>query len=412
MGCSSHNRRGSRCAGESNQVWVKGVAAVAIGALAVVPATRPAEVPAPPTEAHAVRLAAETAPPIGAIPLAFIENQFQYCSVICPYVVQGAVTVPIATVLTPVTFFGSLQTTGSLLQSIGAAAASVTGAANAAATPIIENDVYRVVPKAFNNLEVAVVELFNVGSAVFQPGEFLQAVNTARERILAALNQPLPPPAPTETGAETLPQVVAVEAIRVFAAVAFQAGELLLLGIVQTPDAVAQELAQSGDPVAALAAGAAQATESIATRRHRHGCGRHRDHEHQRRARRSVLLGDDDVAAAGPTMCLRRVPFSAPHTSPRSPRRTPPTRRRNATSLARPTPDQRTSRRTSRAVTGQAAHSVTTRMTRRQTLGSRINARFLPNRVRQPDIRRHRARHGADRCGRRCAAPSFGEPAR
>jgi hypothetical protein len=234
------------------------IAAVGIGALVVAPT-------APPTEVHDVRLAATTAPPVGAIPLAFIDNQFQYCSVICPYVVQGAVTVPIAAVLTPVTFLGSLQTTGSLLQSIGAAAASVTGAANAAATPIIENDVYRVVPKAFNNLEVAVVELFNVGSAVLQPGEFLQAVNTARERILAALNQPLPPPAPTETGAETLPQVLAVEAIRVFSAVAFQAGELLLLGIVQTADAVAQELSQSGDPVAALAAGAAQATDTIAT---------------------------------------------------------------------------------------------------------------------------------------------------
>jgi hypothetical protein len=244
---------------------VTAIAAAGIGALVVAPTSPPPAAPAPPSEVHDVRLAAATAPPIGAIPLAFIENQFQYCSVICPYVVQGAVTVPIATVLTPVTFLGSLQTTGSLLQSIGAAAASVTGAANAAATPIIENDVYRVVPKAFNNLEVAVVQLFNVGSAVVQPGEFLQTVNTAREEILAALKQPLPPPAPTETGAETLPQVLAVEAIKVFSAVAFQAGELLLLGIVQTADAVAQELAQSGDPGAALAAGATQATETIAT---------------------------------------------------------------------------------------------------------------------------------------------------
>jgi hypothetical protein len=197
--------------------------------------------------------------------LAFINNQFQYCSVICPHVVQGAVTVPTAAVLTPATFLGSLQTTGSLLRSVGAAAASVTGAANDAATPIIENDVYRVVPKAFNNLEVAVVELINVGAAVFQPGELRPAVNTARGRILTALNQPLPPPAPTETGARTLPQVLAVETIKVFSAVAFQAGELLLLGIVQTADAAAQELAQSGDPGAALAAGATQASESIAT---------------------------------------------------------------------------------------------------------------------------------------------------
>jgi hypothetical protein len=53
--------------------------------------------------------------------------------------------------------------------------------------------------------------------------------------------------------------VVAVSAIDVFTAVAFQAGELLLAGVVQTLDAAAQELAQSGDPVAALAAGGARA---------------------------------------------------------------------------------------------------------------------------------------------------------
>jgi hypothetical protein len=251
--------------GQIRSGLVTAVAAVGIGALVVAPVAPPPVAPAPPTGVHDVRLAAATTPPLGAIPLAFINNQFQYCSVICPHVVQGAVTVPTAAVLTPATFLGSLQRTGSLLRSVGAAAASVTGAANDAATPIIENDVYRVVPKAFNNLEVAVVEIFNVGAAVFQPGELLPAVNTARVRILAALNQPLPPPAPTETGARTLPQVLAVETIKVFSAVAFQAGELLLLGIVQTADAAAQELAESGDAGAALAAGATQASESIAT---------------------------------------------------------------------------------------------------------------------------------------------------
>ncbi|MCV6983111.1 hypothetical protein H7I53_23195 [Mycolicibacterium pulveris] len=206
---------------------------------------------------------AAAAPPLGAIPLAFINNQFQYCSVICPHVVQGLVTIPIAVVMTPVTFLGALAATGAPLRALGAAAATVTGAANAAATPIIENDVFRVVPKAFNNLEVAVVELLNVAAAVSRPGEFLQELNSARANILAALNQPLPPPVPTETGARTLPQVLAVEAIRVFAAVAFQAGEILLLGVVQTADAAAQELALSGDPVAAIEAGVAQAAESL-----------------------------------------------------------------------------------------------------------------------------------------------------
>jgi len=244
---------------------IAGVAVVGTFALVPVapPPTQPQAGPTVVREVREVRLTA--APALGAIPLAFIRNQFEYCSVICPHVVQGAITVPIAAAQTPLTFLSALASTGSLLKAVGTAAASVTGPANAAATPIIENDVFRVVPKAFNNLEVAVVELFNVGSAVFQPGEFLQAVITARERILAALNQPLPPPVPTETGARTLPQVVAVEAIKVFTAVAFQAGELVLLGVVQTADAVAQELAQSGDPGAALVAGVKQANQTIAT---------------------------------------------------------------------------------------------------------------------------------------------------
>jgi hypothetical protein len=234
------------------------------GALATASVAPPPEVHSPPTVAREVQLTA-TAPPLGAIPLAFINNQFQYCSVICPHVVEGAITVPIGAVLSPVVFVDTLQATGSLLRSIGATATSVTAPARTAGEGIILNDVNRVVPKAFNNLEVAVVELFNVGSAALRPSEFRQAVTTARVNIVAALNQPLPPPAPTETGAETLPQVVAVEAIKVGSAIAFEAGELLLLGVVQVADAAAQELAQTGDVGAAISAGAAQANDVIAT---------------------------------------------------------------------------------------------------------------------------------------------------
>jgi len=45
--------------------------------------------------------------------------------------------------------------------------------------------------------------------------------------------------------------------------VAFQAGELLLAGVVQVADATAQELARSGDPAAALSAGAEQAGRTV-----------------------------------------------------------------------------------------------------------------------------------------------------
>ena len=140
----------------------------------------------------------------------------------------------------------------------------MTGPANAATTPLINNDVFLVVPKAFHALDVAVVEAFNVGAAVLRPGEFVDAVQSGRINILGALDNPVGPPT-TPTGATNILQVVSVEVINVTTAVAFQAGELLLAGIVQTADAAAQELAQSGDPVAALAAGAGQASETVAT---------------------------------------------------------------------------------------------------------------------------------------------------
>lgn len=235
---------------------VTGVAIAGISALVAAPSAPPPEPQSPRTVVSEVQLTA--APALGAIPLAFIRNQFQYCSLICPYAVQGAITVPVGAVQAPGTFLGSLATSGSLFKAIGAAAASVTGPANDAVTPLINNDVFLVVPKAFHALDVAVVEAFNVGAALLSPGQLVAVIENARTNILAALNQPVGPPT-TPTGARNIFQVVAVSAIDVFTAVAFQAGELLLAGIVQTVDAVAQELAQSGDPVAALAAGAAQA---------------------------------------------------------------------------------------------------------------------------------------------------------
>jgi hypothetical protein len=239
---------------------IAGCAIAGTAALVIAPLAPPPEVPSPPTVAREVRLTA--APALGAIPLAFIRNQFQYCSLICPFAVEAAIAVPAATAQAPVTFLGSLATTGSPLKAVGSALASITGPANAAATPLFNNDIFLVVPKAFHALDVAIVEAFNVGAAVFTPGEFLQTVQNGRTNILGALDQAVGPPT-TPTGARNILQVASVESVNVVTAVAFQAGELLLLGVVQAADAAAQELARSGDPVAALAAGGAQAGKVI-----------------------------------------------------------------------------------------------------------------------------------------------------
>ena len=241
---------------------IAGVAVAGIGALTVAPLAPPPESYSPPTAVHEVRLAATAAPPLGAIPLAFIRNQFDYCSVICPDVVRLAITVPAGAALSPAAFLGTLQTTGSLTRSIGAAAASVTGPANAAFTPIIRNDLNIVLPKAQRGLQVALVQGIRVGSTVVQVGDVVGAVQTARIEIVDALNQPKGPPT-KPTGAQGVFEVTAVEAVNVFSAVVFQAGELLLLGVVQTADDAAQELARSGDPGAAVAAGAATANAIV-----------------------------------------------------------------------------------------------------------------------------------------------------
>jgi hypothetical protein len=259
-GCiSEHNRLGVDMRTRIRSSVTTGIAIAGISALAVAPVARAAEPPPAQAVAPAVQSAA---PALGAIPLAFIRNQFQYCSLICPFAVEAAITVPAATALAPVAFLGSLVTTGSPLNAIGGALASITGPANAAATPLFNNDIFLVVPKAFHALDVAVVEAFNVGAAVFTPGEFLQTVQNGRTNILGALDQAVGPPT-TPTGARNILQVASVETVNVVTAVAFQAGELLLLGVVQAADAAAQELARSGDPVAALAAGGAQAGKVI-----------------------------------------------------------------------------------------------------------------------------------------------------
>ena len=80
---------------------------------------------------------------------------------------------PIGAVVAPAAFLGSLASTGNIFKAFGSAAASVTGPVDAAVTPLINNDVFLVVPKAFHALDVAVVGAFNLGGAVFMLNEFV-----------------------------------------------------------------------------------------------------------------------------------------------------------------------------------------------------------------------------------------------
>jgi hypothetical protein len=215
-------------------------AATAIVALSIAPLASPVEAHIAAVTAPNIELAAA---PIGAIPLAFLRNQLTFCSLICPFIVQGAVTVPIGVAEAPAVFLQTLLQSSNLAGALGAAASAVTVPADAAAEGIIGNDLNLVLPKAQNTLEVAVVQALDVLSGQTTPG-------AARDTILQALNQP--PGMPTiPVGAHGLLQVATVEAINVASAVAFQAGETLLLGVVQSANAAATTLSPSATPPSA-----------------------------------------------------------------------------------------------------------------------------------------------------------------
>ncbi|MUL83607.1 MULTISPECIES: hypothetical protein [unclassified Mycolicibacterium] len=76
--------------------------------LVAAPVAPPPDFHTPPIVRAQVRLTA--APPLGAIPIAFLRNQAQYCDVICPFIVQGVVTLPLAAAQTPVAFLNALTT--------------------------------------------------------------------------------------------------------------------------------------------------------------------------------------------------------------------------------------------------------------------------------------------------------------
>ena len=193
------------------------------------------------------------------------------CSLICPFIVQLAVEPAFRFAIIPVTFAAELQSGQPLLNAIARTDATVSGAANAALTGIIDNDLGLVLPRAQNALEVAVVGLIDVGTtAVTQPGNILSAINSARTNFLAGLQQPpgtMPPPV-----VHNALEAGAVRVIEVVSSLTFQAPERLLLGVTQAADALFSTLGATGNIGSALAAtGASVATtvrESAAFVRH------------------------------------------------------------------------------------------------------------------------------------------------
>lgn len=236
-------------------VAATGIAVAGITAAATASAAPVTPPPSPPTVAQDVRAAAATVPP-GGLVTSFLHNQVTYCSIICPLLIRTGVTALDTAAQAPGTYRAALQS-GDQAKALGVAAASITGPTNAAAEQAIVADGTEVAPRALNAFEVGVVGLLNVGAAAAGgPPAAAAAVQTARQDTFAALNAPIVPnPAPI-VRPHGVGQVAVVGAINVGAAVAFPAFNDVLSGAFQTPDAMARELAATGDPARALAAGA------------------------------------------------------------------------------------------------------------------------------------------------------------
>ncbi len=207
----------------------------------------------PPTVVREIRLAA-TVPP-GGLLTSFVNNQGIYCSIICPLLAQTVTTGITTTLQEPGVFLAALPANG-LLKAIGIAGASMTGPTAAAMDKAIEADAAIPAQRALNAFEVGVVGLLNIPPAFLGgPGAVLDAFQQFRQQTFDALNAPVVPnPAPTVMPHGVL-QVAVIGAINVVAAVIFPAFNDVLAGAFHVPDAVAQELAKSGNPIRAAMAG-------------------------------------------------------------------------------------------------------------------------------------------------------------
>ncbi|WP_149442623.1 hypothetical protein [Mycolicibacterium sp. P9-22] len=224
------------------------VAVVASAVLVVSPPT------APPAD-HDVTLTASTSVPPGGLISSFLRNQTVYCSIICPLLAQTGMTAVTTTLQAPGTFLAALSARD-VLKAIGAAAASVTGPTEAAAQRAIDADAAIPAQRALNAFQVGVVGLLNVPPAAKDgPAGIAAALNRARQDTYDALNLPfVPDPEPTVMPRGIF-QVAVVAAINVVAAVIFPGFNYILAGVFEVPDAMAQELARTGNPVHAVSAG-------------------------------------------------------------------------------------------------------------------------------------------------------------
>ena len=230
-----------------------------MAATPLAPATRSQS---PPAVAQDVRLTAAEVPPGGLI-TSFLGNQVIYCSLVCPRLVQTGVTPVVTTLQAPGVFVTALQS-GDLLKAIGATAASVTGPTNAAATAAIVADGTLVAPRALNAFEIGVVGLLNVvpAAAGGLPG-IATAIQTARQDTFDRAQLAHRAQSHADRHAAGCRAGRSGGGAQCGRSGHLHGFQRILSGAFETPNAVAQELAATGDPVRAAAAGVTAAAGAV-----------------------------------------------------------------------------------------------------------------------------------------------------
>ncbi len=214
-----------------------------------------------------VGLTASVQPAPGALLTQFLANQVQNCSLICPFVVQGAVQIPASVLAAPATLVTRLRAGQPVVQALGLTGATVSGTANEIWTGLIRTDLDQVVPRTQFGTEVIAVGLVRIGeAAITQPGGLPGALGQVRSDLFGALNNP---PGPEPLPAVHTPlEAAAVRGTEVFWAVAFHGPEQLTLIVTRVPNAFLTTLGSTGNVGKAVqAAGEAAATtisESVA----------------------------------------------------------------------------------------------------------------------------------------------------
>jgi hypothetical protein len=246
-------------------VSAKTIAAAGIAAAAVAPLVTVTEGDAlPAMTTPDVRLAAATTVPPGGLITSFLGNQVIYCSLICGPLLQTGVTPVVTSLGAPVVFVDALQS-GNVLKALGAAAASVTGPTNAIGTIATNRDGMLVAPRALNAFETGVVGILNIAPAAAAGGVpgILTAIQDARQNTFDALNATIQKNPPSTANPQGVVEVAAVGALNVGGSIIFDGLNDIILGGLGAPDAAAQTLAATGDPVRAVAAGAAVTAGSV-----------------------------------------------------------------------------------------------------------------------------------------------------